>query len=82
MPGFDGTGPTGMGPLTGRGFGPCAKGFWGRGLGRGFGRGRGLWGYFGFNQPLKKEDEKKELEAYKKALVEELEDIDKELKNL
>ena len=24
MPGFDGTGPRGMGPMTGRGFGYCA----------------------------------------------------------
>ena len=37
MPVQDGTGPQGMGPLTGRGFGPCGRGFrrgWGRGLGR------------------------------------------------
>jgi len=41
MPAFDGTGPRGMGPLTGRGFGPCGRGFrhgWGGGLGRFFGR--------------------------------------------
>jgi hypothetical protein len=52
MPGFDGTGPRGMGPMSGRGRGFCAisreqfdKGFFGRfgrGLGRGFGMGRGL----------------------------------------
>ena len=53
MPGFDGTGPASMGPMTGgrRGFcnpswasyGPAqAKGAgYGRGLGRGYGRGRG-----------------------------------------
>lgn len=35
MPGFDGTGPAGYGPMTGRGMGPC-----GRGMARGFGRGR------------------------------------------
>lgn len=47
MPGFDGTGPMGQGPLTGRQMGYCAgargtayRGF-GRGLGRGFGRGLG-----------------------------------------
>ena len=33
MPFQDGTGPRGMGPLTGRGFGPC-----GRNFGRSFGR--------------------------------------------
>ena len=26
MPGMDGTGPTGMGQLTGRGRGPCGRG--------------------------------------------------------
>jgi len=53
MPGFDGTGPMGAGPMTGgtRGFcnpagaayGPwCGRGFgYGRGYGRGMGRGRG-----------------------------------------
>jgi hypothetical protein len=61
MPGGDRTGPTGKGPLTGRGAGFCAgddrpgygpfRGF-GRGFGRGGGggwgfrgRGRGWWGY-------------------------------------
>jgi len=62
MPGFDGTGPMGMGPQTGGGFGPCAPGYptgvapvyglgrgglpWGGGRGRGFGGGRGRG--FGF----------------------------------
>jgi len=27
MPRFDGTGPTGQGPMTGRGMGPCAGGY-------------------------------------------------------
>ena len=26
MPRFDGTGPMGRGPMTGRGFGPCGRG--------------------------------------------------------
>jgi hypothetical protein len=51
MPGGDGTGPVGMGPMTGRGAGYCAgyptpgymspvggRGFWGRGRGGGWGR--------------------------------------------
>lgn len=51
MPGGDGTGPVGMGPMTGRGVGYCAgyptpgymiggvgRGFWGRGRGGGWGR--------------------------------------------
>ncbi|MFI4910479.1 MAG: DUF5320 domain-containing protein [Sedimentisphaeraceae bacterium JB056] len=48
MPGFDGTGPMGKGPLTGRQMGNCrqpqtafsgGRGF-GRGMGRGLGAGR------------------------------------------
>ncbi len=57
MPGGDGTGPAGMGPMTGRGAGLCAgyatpgfasagfgRGFWGRGRGGGWARGGG-WGW-------------------------------------
>jgi len=60
MPGGDGTGPMGLGPMTGRAAGYCAgypvpgymnpipgRGYWGwgRGLGRGWGRGFGRgWG--------------------------------------
>ena len=59
MPGGDGTGPSGMGPMTGRAAGYCAGndipgcanaipgGFGGRGRGMGFGRGRGLGRGFG-----------------------------------
>jgi len=60
MPRGDGTGPAGMGPMTGRAAGFCAgypvpgymnpvggRGFWGRGrgFGRGFGRARVGVGY-------------------------------------
>jgi len=45
MPGGDRTGPTGMGPMTGRRAGYCAgypaPGYSGFAFGRGFGRGRG-----------------------------------------
>ena len=54
MPGGDGTGPAGMGPMTGRAAGYCAgypvpgymnpipgRGYFGWGRGGGFGRGRG-----------------------------------------
>lgn len=57
MPGGDGTGPAGMGPMTGRAAGYCAgysvagfanpipgRGFWGRGRGGGFGGGRRFYG--------------------------------------
>ncbi len=60
MPRGDGTGPGGMGPMTGRAAGYCAgyptPGFMnpyggrmgaGFGWGRGFGRGMGRWGYPG-----------------------------------
>ena len=58
MPGGDGTGPAGMGPMTGRAAGYCAgypvpgymnpiagRGFWGRGRGGGGGWGRRNWFY-------------------------------------
>lgn len=45
MPGFDGTGPKGEGPMTGGGRGDCvadaSRTRSGRGLGRGLGRGAG-----------------------------------------
>jgi hypothetical protein len=49
MPGGDGTGPAGMGPMTGRAAGFCAgygmPGYMNPVGGRGFfGRGRGFWG--------------------------------------
>jgi hypothetical protein len=53
MPGFDGTGPAGYGPMTGGGRGYCAPGYAGvyrRGFGGGFGYGRGRGygrGWFG-----------------------------------
>ena len=49
MPRLDGTGPAGMGPMTGRGLGPCGYGY-----GRGYGRGRGM-GYgrgYGYGMPI------------------------------
>ena len=58
MPGGDGTGPAGMGPMTGRGVGFCAgyavPGYanpvGGRGYGMGFGRGRGMGRGRGFGR--------------------------------
>jgi hypothetical protein len=48
MPGGDGTGPAGMGPMTGRAVGYCAgypvPGYMNPISGRGFGFGRGGWG--------------------------------------
>lgn len=75
MPRFDGTGPMGQGPKTGRGFGPCFG--WGR-----RGQGRGLGRYFGWDQPQTKEEQKKDLSEYIKALKEEMEDVEKEMSDL
>ncbi|NMC35409.1 DUF5320 domain-containing protein [Candidatus Beckwithbacteria bacterium] len=73
MPGFDQTGPTGQGPMTGRGMGFCSWGY-GRGFGRRAGRGLGrlFGGFWGFpSQPTKKQQQE-DLTEYKKALQEEL----------
>ncbi len=79
MPNFNKTGPGGMGPMTGRGFGPCGMRMGWRNK---FGRGRGMGRYFGWGYPETKEDEKKALEEYKNALKEELEDLEKMEKEL
>jgi hypothetical protein len=70
MPRFDGTGPFGMGPMTGRGFGPCGFGF---GWRKKFG---------GRSWPQTKNQTTATLEEYKKALEEELDDVTQELKGL
>lgn len=52
MPGFDGTGPNGLGPMTGGGRGMCSGAGLGRRGGRGRGMGRGLGrGYRGGRGP-------------------------------
>ncbi|PIU62721.1 hypothetical protein COX58_00230 [archaeon CG_4_10_14_0_2_um_filter_Archaea_38_6] len=64
MPNKDGTGPLGMGRVTGRGLGPC-----GRGMKRGFGR--CLAG------TLTKDEEKKILENEKEEINKRLEELKK-----
>ena len=89
MPGFDGTGPNGEGPMTGRGLGYC-RGFFRRG--RGFGRGF-RWRARAFQMqpqviPVIKEpqlteaEEKKMLQEELEYLKEEMKDIEKRLKEL
>ncbi|HHY05570.1 MAG TPA: DUF5320 domain-containing protein [Clostridia bacterium] len=61
MPGFDGTGPLGQGPRTGRGLGYCTPGLgfrrgYGRGFGRGLGRGRGYRRGFGYGYGVPQRD--------------------------
>jgi len=81
MPNNDGTGPQGMGAMTGRGLGPCGGGMrrgGSRGLGRGFGFRRG------FTTPvtLTKDKEKKILEADLKDIEVEKEAIQRRLKEM
>ncbi len=88
MPRGDGTGPNGMGPMTGRGRGFCAgfnvPGFMNPNFGRGFGMGRG----FGFRQipvqvqpqVISEEQEKQFLEQELEALKEEMKEIEARLK--
>lgn len=75
MPQMDQTGPVGMGPGTGRGWGRCMGynigGQYRRGLGRFF----SPWRFAGRDERVK------DLEEYKKALLEELEEVEKTLKN-
>ena len=79
MPRLDKTGPMGVGQMTGRGFGPCGMGM---GLRQSFRMRRGMRGCFGWNQPQAEKDQLNALAEYKKALLEELKDIDKEEKEL
>jgi hypothetical protein len=94
MPGGDGTGPMGQGPMTGRRMGYCAgydrPGFaatgWGFGRGMGLGRrfGRGLrWRLWDWPaqrpyQQPSKEQEKQLLEDDRKAIEEERKSLERE----
>jgi len=73
MPRRNGTGPIGIGPMTGRGMRPCYSGRVNKTRPFGQGNGRG----FGYNlAPMTKED----LEQEKDALKQRLEEIDQALK--
>lgn len=90
MPGRDGTGPMGQGPMTGRGFGACGRarpGAYyygcGRGIGRGMGLGirRGFGGWFGQpNASVDPAEEKEWLKSQKNFLKARLDEIDAYLK--
>ena len=81
MPNFDGTGPQGMGAMTGRGLGPCGGGMR-RGCGRGFGRGFGFRAKYATPITLTKDEEKKILEADLKDIEVEKEAIQRRLKEM
>lgn len=86
MPRYDGSGPAGQGPMTGRGMGPCGRGRawggraqgWGRGMGRGagLGMGAGRWPWWIQNSD-NKTDVLKDLEAEKAELEAAIEDLKK-----
>ena len=83
MPYGDGTGPNGLGPMSGRGLG-VRRGFGrGAGLGRGYGRGYGLrrFGYYQDETPItQKEAIENELRIMKNRVAElenELKQFDK-----
>lgn len=78
MPGFDGTGPFGTGPI-GRGMGPCGGGQM-RGRGRGFFRGNFGWGMGQFTAPLP--ETKEVLERNKTWLEKQLAAISQRLQDL
>lgn len=75
MPRFDGTGPLGQGPRTGRGMGPCGggmgRGGWGGGYGSGFG--------FGGRQFISPKNELAVLKENQRALEEELAIVKEEI---
>jgi len=81
MPNFNGTGPTGAGPMTGRGMGSCGGGY---GYGRGFfgrcrGYGRRLFGWDNY-RPASKEDVLSSLKDEKKYIEDDLNAINEEIK--
>lgn len=83
MPRYNGSGPLGQGPLSGRGMGYCAQrspGFDARGSGRGMGcgRGRGPGRAFAFGPAV---SEREMLEDHMKYLEEELKAVKDALGN-
>jgi hypothetical protein len=76
MPGYDGTGPEGIGP-NGRGLGPCGEGVSGRGRGffgfrRGRRRGGRFFGSWNIRTPI---NESEALEAEKSWLERRLKNV-------
>jgi len=73
MPRFDGTGPSGQGPKTGRGMGPCSQS---KLQSNRFGRGRFSGG---MRKGLGRNWDKKDLEDYRKNLEDELVQVKEKL---
>lgn len=75
MPRFDGTGPMGQGPRTGRGLGPCRGGMMlGLGFGGGYGYGRSRF-ISSKNELVILEDEEKMLEEELSVIRERIADL-------
>lgn len=82
MPGFDGTGPNGLGPMSGRGMGDCRQAQGGCGLGRGLGRGRGgRCRFAGLAEDVAPQERIEILKASKKRLEAEIEALENKAKN-
>jgi hypothetical protein len=78
MPKFDGTGPLGFGPGSGRGMGPCGAGMgWRRS--RAFAR---FWGYGSYQPQITKREEVEILTDQAEMLERELETIKDRLAEL
>ncbi len=82
MPRYNGTGPSGSGPSTGWGLGPCGGGTANgrRGGGRGLGW-RRFWGYYP-TPALSKKDETETLSEEAKIMEEELKNVKSRLAEL
>lgn len=82
MPRFDGTGPLGYGPGTGRRLGPCGAGIgWRRGFGRGYGR-PSCWGPYDTPYRMTQKEETETLRNEAEILEEELKEIKERLAEL
>lgn len=80
MPYFDGTGPRGLGPTTGRALGKCNQEQGCNNSGRGFGRGRGRGAFCRFTnstETISPQERLKELKTYKEKLEAEIESLEK-----
>ena len=83
MPRFDGTGPNGLGPMTGRGMGKCRRSLEERGCRFGFGRGFRRGDGCNFSESagnLSLQEKIEALKEEKKELVAEIELLEKKLK--
>lgn len=78
MPGFDGRGPMGRGPMTGRGLGLCGRGF---ARGRGFGRFAPA-AYALSQAQYTRKDELADLKAGKELMERDLRAIEERIKEL